>query len=157
MLCLLYGGRFPRKVDLWTADRKYLRILCDLPVAKDIPIASNSVRKGMCFSNWRADKPSGLYLSFYLLTLLIRGETKFEVSLMPEILDDKHNCDYSCERNWTPVTNTVANHAEKPEKFNGQNFKRPRMPEILWELIGSKYKTEDAGTKKFYRNLIEFL
>ncbi|GKA16458.1 hypothetical protein Tco_0696205, partial [Tanacetum coccineum] len=24
----------------------------------------------------------------------------------------------------TPVTNTVANHAERPEKFNGQNFKR---------------------------------
>ncbi|GJS68093.1 hypothetical protein Tco_0682658 [Tanacetum coccineum] len=23
-----------------------------------------------------------------------------------------------------PVTNTVANHAEKPEKFNGQKFKR---------------------------------
>ncbi|GKC11489.1 hypothetical protein Tco_1008271 [Tanacetum coccineum] len=23
-----------------------------------------------------------------------------------------------------PVNNTVANHAEKPEKFNGQNFKR---------------------------------
>ncbi|GKD05102.1 hypothetical protein Tco_1180076 [Tanacetum coccineum] len=23
-----------------------------------------------------------------------------------------------------PVTNTVANHAEKPEKLNGQNFKR---------------------------------
>ncbi|GKD97220.1 hypothetical protein Tco_1381117, partial [Tanacetum coccineum] len=23
-----------------------------------------------------------------------------------------------------PVTNTVANHAEKPGKFNGQNFKR---------------------------------
>ncbi|GKE67115.1 pol polyprotein [Tanacetum coccineum] len=23
-----------------------------------------------------------------------------------------------------PVTNAVANHAEKPEKFNGQNFKR---------------------------------
>ncbi|GKE06722.1 hypothetical protein Tco_1398740 [Tanacetum coccineum] len=61
MLCLLYGGRFPRKVDLWTADIKYLRILCDLPVAKDILIASNSVKKGMCFSNWRADKPSGLY------------------------------------------------------------------------------------------------
>ncbi|GKG10111.1 hypothetical protein Tco_0338857, partial [Tanacetum coccineum] len=54
-------GRFPRKVDLWTADRKYLRILCDLPVAEDIPIASNSVRKGMRFSNWRADKPSELY------------------------------------------------------------------------------------------------
>lgn len=23
-----------------------------------------------------------------------------------------------------PVTNTVVNHAEKPKKFNGQNFKR---------------------------------
>ncbi|GKF95129.1 hypothetical protein Tco_0287864 [Tanacetum coccineum] len=23
-----------------------------------------------------------------------------------------------------PITNTVANHVEKPEKFNGQNFKR---------------------------------
>ncbi|GKG02931.1 hypothetical protein Tco_0310567, partial [Tanacetum coccineum] len=26
-----------------------------------------------------------------------------------------------------PVTNAVANHAEKPEKFNGQNFKRCRI------------------------------
>ncbi|GKG07161.1 hypothetical protein Tco_0330130, partial [Tanacetum coccineum] len=26
--------------------------------------------------------------------------------------------------NGAPVTNTVANHAKKPEKFYGQNFKR---------------------------------
>ncbi|GJZ50607.1 pol polyprotein [Tanacetum coccineum] len=119
----------------------------------------------------------------------------------------------------TPVTNTVANHAERPEKFNGQNFKRwqqkmffylttlglarflkETVPQVeppaegqssnaqavqaveawkhsdflchnyvlnglidplynvycktttakeLWESLEHKYKTEDAGTKKF--------
>ncbi|KAL0371544.1 UNVERIFIED_CONTAM: putative glutamyl endopeptidase, chloroplastic [Sesamum angustifolium] len=39
-------GRFPRKVDLWTADGKFLRELCDLPLAEDIPITHNSVRRG---------------------------------------------------------------------------------------------------------------
>ncbi|GJV24909.1 hypothetical protein Tco_1377604 [Tanacetum coccineum] len=118
-----------------------------------------------------------------------------------------------------PVTNAVANHAEKPEKFNGQNFKRWQQkmffylttlglarflketaPQVeppaegqssnaqavqaveawkhsdflchnyvlnglidplynvycktttakeLWESLERKYKTEDAGTKKF--------
>ncbi|GKE96498.1 hypothetical protein Tco_1581353 [Tanacetum coccineum] len=33
-----------------------------------------------------------------------------------------------------PVTNTVANHAERPEKFNGQNFKR-------WQQIMFFYLT----------------
>ncbi|GJX26750.1 pol polyprotein [Tanacetum coccineum] len=82
------------------------------------------------------------------------------------------------------VTNTVANHAEKPKKFNGQNFKRWQQkmffylttlglarflketaPQVeppaedhdcktttakeLWESLERKYKTEDAGTKKF--------
>ncbi|GJX10310.1 hypothetical protein Tco_0200169 [Tanacetum coccineum] len=89
----------------------------------------------------------------------------------------------------SPVTNTVANHAERPEKFNGQNFKRwqqkmifylttlglarflkETVPQVeppvegqssnvqavqtttakeLWESLEHKYKTEDAGTKKF--------
>ncbi|GJZ01006.1 hypothetical protein Tco_0518967 [Tanacetum coccineum] len=86
------------------------------------------------------------------------------------------------------VTNTVANHAERPKKFNGQNFKRwqqkmffylttlgiawflkETVPQVeppakdplynvycktmttkeLWESLEHKYKTEDAGTKKF--------
>lgn len=54
-------GRFPKKVDVWTADGKFVRQVCDLPLAEDIPIASNSVRKGMRSINWRADKPSTLY------------------------------------------------------------------------------------------------
>ncbi|GJR78407.1 hypothetical protein Tco_0149192 [Tanacetum coccineum] len=125
------------------------------------------------------------------------------------------------------ATNTVANHAERPEKFNGQNFKRwqqkmffylttlglarflkeivPRVKppaegqssnaqavqaveawkhsdflchnyvlnglidplynvycktttaKELYESLERKHKIEDAGTKKFYRNLVKFL
>lgn len=54
-------GRFPKKVELWSADGKFIRELCDLPLAEDIPITSSSVRKGMRSINWRADKPSTLY------------------------------------------------------------------------------------------------
>ncbi|XP_027924709.1 probable glutamyl endopeptidase, chloroplastic isoform X1 [Vigna unguiculata] len=54
-------GRFPKKVELWSAEGKLIRVLCDLPLAEDIPIAFNSVRKGMRSINWRADKPSTLY------------------------------------------------------------------------------------------------
>ncbi|XP_027353350.1 probable glutamyl endopeptidase, chloroplastic isoform X2 [Abrus precatorius] len=54
-------GRFPKKVELWSADGKFIRELCDLPLAEDIPITFNSVRKGMRSINWRADKPSTLY------------------------------------------------------------------------------------------------
>ncbi|KAL4572179.1 hypothetical protein LXL04_018948 [Taraxacum kok-saghyz] len=69
-------GRFPKKIDLWSADGKYLRTLCDLPVAEDIPIAFNSVRKGMRSLNWRADKPSSLYW----VETQDGGDAKVEVS-----------------------------------------------------------------------------
>ncbi|KAL3604434.1 hypothetical protein D5086_005293 [Populus alba] len=32
-------GRFPKKVEVWTTDGKFVRELCDLPLAEDIPIA----------------------------------------------------------------------------------------------------------------------
>jgi hypothetical protein len=54
-------GRFPKKVELWTTEGKFVREICDLPLAEDIPIASNSVRKGKRSINWRPDKPSTLY------------------------------------------------------------------------------------------------
>ncbi|PON72391.1 Peptidase [Trema orientale] len=69
-------GRFPRKVDLWTADGRFVRELCDLPLAEDIPIATNSVRKGMRSLNWRADKPSTLYW----VETQDGGDAKVEVS-----------------------------------------------------------------------------
>lgn len=54
-------GRFPKKVEIWRTDGKFVRELCDLPLAEDIPIANNSVRRGMRSISWRADKPSTLY------------------------------------------------------------------------------------------------
>ncbi|GKD10089.1 hypothetical protein Tco_1189774 [Tanacetum coccineum] len=34
-----------------------------------------------------------------------------------------------------PATNTVANHAERSEKFNGQNFKRWQQKMFLWDFL----------------------
>ncbi|GFQ01565.1 probable glutamyl endopeptidase chloroplastic [Phtheirospermum japonicum] len=53
-------GRFPRKVDIWTTDGKFVREFCDLPLAENIPITNSSVRKGKRSIQWRSDKPSTL-------------------------------------------------------------------------------------------------
>lgn len=54
-------GRFPKTVELWTRNGEFIREICSLPLAEDIPIAFNSVRKGRRSVSWRADKPSSLY------------------------------------------------------------------------------------------------
>lgn len=69
-------GRFPIKVDLWTADGKFVREICDLPLAEDIPIAFSSVRKGKRSISWRPDKPSSLYWA----ETQDGGDAKVEVS-----------------------------------------------------------------------------
>lgn len=69
-------GRFPKRVEVWTTDGRLVRELCDLPLAEDIPIAFNSVRKGMRSINWRADKPSTLYW----VETRDGGDAKIEVS-----------------------------------------------------------------------------
>ncbi|XP_040243147.1 probable glutamyl endopeptidase, chloroplastic isoform X1 [Aegilops tauschii subsp. strangulata] len=69
-------GRFPKRVELWTADGKFIRELCDLPLAEDIPIATSSVRKGKRSIYWRPDKPSTLYW----VETQDGGDAKVEVS-----------------------------------------------------------------------------
>ncbi|KAG0486693.1 hypothetical protein HPP92_008788 [Vanilla planifolia] len=69
-------GRFPKKVDLWSADGRFIKEICDLPLAEDIPIAFNSVRKGRRSINWRPDKPSTLYW----VETQDGGDAKVEVS-----------------------------------------------------------------------------
>ncbi|CAL1398697.1 unnamed protein product [Linum trigynum] len=69
-------GRFPKKVEVWTIDGKFVRELCDLPLAEDIPIAFNSVRKGMRSINWRSDKPATIYWA----ETQDGGDAKVEVS-----------------------------------------------------------------------------
>nr|GEU72512.1 Pol polyprotein [Tanacetum cinerariifolium] len=55
-----------------------------------------------------------------------------------------------------PATNTVANYAERPEKFDGQNFKRWQQKMFFYlttlglaRFLKKNYTLEDAGTKKF--------
>ncbi|XP_066381241.1 probable glutamyl endopeptidase, chloroplastic isoform X3 [Miscanthus floridulus] len=69
-------GRFPKKGELWTVDGKFIRELCDLPLAEDIPITISSVRKGKRSINWRPDKPSTLYW----VETQDGGDAKVEVS-----------------------------------------------------------------------------
>ncbi|XP_065019688.1 probable glutamyl endopeptidase, chloroplastic isoform X5 [Musa acuminata AAA Group] len=69
-------GRFPKKVELWTTTGKFVREICDLPLAEDIPIAFNSVRRGKRSINWRPDKPSSLYW----VETQDGGDAKVEVS-----------------------------------------------------------------------------
>ncbi|KAG9148926.1 hypothetical protein Leryth_024946 [Lithospermum erythrorhizon] len=69
-------GRFPKRVELWTSEGTFLRQLCDLPLAENIPIAFNSVRKGMRSINWRADHPATLYW----VETQDGGDAKVEVS-----------------------------------------------------------------------------
>eukprot|EP00262_Sarcandra_glabra_P021213 TRINITY_DN8834_c1_g1_i1.p1 TRINITY_DN8834_c1_g1~~TRINITY_DN8834_c1_g1_i1.p1 ORF type:complete len:949 (-),score=194.61 TRINITY_DN8834_c1_g1_i1:437-3283(-) len=69
-------GRFPKKIEVWTTDGKFVREICDLPLAEDIPIAFNSVRRGMRSINWRLDMPSTLYWA----ETQDGGDAKVEVS-----------------------------------------------------------------------------
>ncbi|KAL5060694.1 hypothetical protein RYX36_032298, partial [Vicia faba] len=73
-------GIFPKKVELWSADGKFVRELCDLPLAEEIPITSNSVRKGMRSINWRADKPSTLYCTKHAVFMSSHSERDDQVS-----------------------------------------------------------------------------
>ncbi|VAH41903.1 unnamed protein product [Triticum turgidum subsp. durum] len=54
-------SQFPKKVELWTVHGRFVRELCDLPLAENIPIAANSVRRGKRLIRWRPDMPSTLY------------------------------------------------------------------------------------------------
>jgi hypothetical protein len=49
--------RFLKKVELWTIDGRFVCEVCDLPLAEDIPVAANSVRKGKSSIRWRPDMP----------------------------------------------------------------------------------------------------
>ncbi|KAL8527219.1 hypothetical protein ACS0TY_005192 [Phlomoides rotata] len=69
-------GRFPKKVDLWTADGRFLREICDLPLAENIPITHSSVRRGKRSIQWRADKPS----TIVWVETQDGGDAKVEVS-----------------------------------------------------------------------------
>lgn len=57
----LPAGRFPRVTQLWDAQAgKCLATLADLPLADDVPIVMDSVRKGPRALSWCPDRPASL-------------------------------------------------------------------------------------------------
>lgn len=53
-------GRFPKKVEVWDTEGKLVKLLAELPLAEDIPIANSAARKGPRAFTWRADAPEAL-------------------------------------------------------------------------------------------------
>lgn len=53
-------SRFPAEVAVHAADGREVRRIADLPLADNIPLASNSVRTGPRSVQWRADAPATL-------------------------------------------------------------------------------------------------
>lgn len=53
-------GRFPKKCEVFDRGGKMVRSIVDLPLADDIPVAFDAVRKGPRSVSWRADLPSTL-------------------------------------------------------------------------------------------------
>ena len=52
--------RFPQRIEVWTAAGQSVRVIAELPLADQISIESNSVRRGPRNVSWRADAPATL-------------------------------------------------------------------------------------------------
>lgn len=57
---LFTACRFPKRVQLWDRSGALVREMASLPLAEDIPIATNSCRKGPRAIGWRDDKEAEL-------------------------------------------------------------------------------------------------
>jgi len=53
--------RFPVSVEIWDREGKIVKQIADIPLAEEIPIGLNAVRKGPRSFTWRNDKPAELY------------------------------------------------------------------------------------------------
>ncbi len=53
--------RFPLMVEIWSPDGALVEQIADIPLAEEIPIGFNAVRKGPRSFTWRSDMPADLY------------------------------------------------------------------------------------------------
>ena len=53
-------GRFPKIIQLWDKNGKFVREIANLPLALDIPLAFDSCREGPRSIQWRDDVPHRL-------------------------------------------------------------------------------------------------
>ncbi len=60
---LVPAMRFPKKIEVLDMTGKVVKEIADLPLAEDIPLGRDAVRKGVHNCQWRADAPATLYWS----------------------------------------------------------------------------------------------
>jgi dipeptidyl aminopeptidase/acylaminoacyl peptidase len=53
--------RFPMKVEIWDPQGDLIEQIADIPLAEEIPMGFDAVRKGPRSFTWRSDKPADLY------------------------------------------------------------------------------------------------
>ncbi|MBI1904500.1 MAG: S9 family peptidase [Planctomycetia bacterium] len=54
------ASRFPRRIEVWSPDGGTTRLIADLPLADDVGVAMDAVRRGPRQVHWRADAPCDL-------------------------------------------------------------------------------------------------
>ena len=52
--------RFPRRIEIWKEDGECIKVLADLPLQEEVPIAFGSVPTGHRSVHWRSDTPATL-------------------------------------------------------------------------------------------------
>ena len=57
---LVPAERFPRLVEVWDAEGRLVRLLADLPLTEDVPVAFLAVPPGPRLHAWRSDAPATL-------------------------------------------------------------------------------------------------
>jgi dipeptidyl aminopeptidase/acylaminoacyl peptidase len=60
---LVPASRFPTKIEVLDLTGKVIKEIADLPLAEDIPLGRDAVRKGVNACTWRPDAPATLYWS----------------------------------------------------------------------------------------------
>ena len=58
---LVTASRFPRRVEIWDREGRLIRIIADLPLQEEIPIARSSVAEGPRSVGWREDAAASLF------------------------------------------------------------------------------------------------
>jgi dipeptidyl aminopeptidase/acylaminoacyl peptidase len=58
---LVPASRFPYRVEVWDRAGKRLKVIADLPLAEEVPIAFDAVPTGPRAFGWRADTPATLH------------------------------------------------------------------------------------------------
>jgi dipeptidyl aminopeptidase/acylaminoacyl peptidase len=79
---LVPAGRFPNKVDVYTADGTLVKTIADTPLADNVPYSPDGVPTGPRNHGWRADVPA----TVYWVEARDGGDPKRKIAIRDEVL-----------------------------------------------------------------------